>query len=459
MPSLTILSKTEQKQFESEPNFSLKDKYYFFKIPKLLLRDLNTTKNKVLMTLLWGYFKATNKFYTDFNQIDNLKFMYHQYNYEEVIDITFSLSTTHRYKEIIKTYLGTNTYTQEIKNTLQKEANNLANNFIHRKKIFYTLIELSKKLNIEVPSYTELTRIITVALNTQKTDILSKLEPLLSDDRLKELDEFLVKEKSSKNRYKIAYFRKLEHATTKNKMLLSLGKLKTIKSKFTILKEIIETIGITPKIAQYYAKWIEKSQTSQINQTNKLNQKFTLLSFIYHQYLIRNDNLIDRFISTVQTAKNSSFRAQKEFSFELEPQKNRVIQSLEDAHVSALNEIEVIIKNEKLSAVKKVDAITVLVEKKTQALNNILTEKKVFDTLADNKYEFIEKKSISLQGKLSGILKAIEFDEVTSNKNIIAAINYFKNNSSINSKAPQAFLNEEERGAIFESGKFRVSLY
>ena len=269
----------------------------------------------------------------------------------------------------------------------------------------------------------------------------------------------MVKEKSSKNRYKIAYFRKLEHATTKNKMLLSLGKLKTIKSKFTILKEIIETIGITPKIAQYYAKWIEKSQTSQINQTNKLNQKFTLLSFIYHQYLIRNDNLIDRFISTVQTAKNSSFRAQKEFSFELEPQKNRVIQSLEDAHVSALNEIEVIIKNEKLSAVKKVDAITVLVEKKTQALNNILTEKKVFDTLADNKYEFIEKKSISLQGKLSGILKAIEFDEVTSNKNIIAAINYFKNNSSINSKAPQAFLNEEERGAIFESGKFRVSLY
>ena len=48
---------------------------------------------------------------------------------------------------------------------------------------------------------------------------------------------------------------------------------------------------------------------------------------------------------------------------------------------------------------------------------------------------------------------------MTSNKNIIAAINYFKNNSSINSKAPQAFLNEEERGAIFESGKFRVSLY
>ncbi|QSZ43184.1 Tn3 family transposase (plasmid) [Sulfurimonas aquatica] len=459
MPILSILSKVEQAQFESEPSFSLKEKNYFFKIPQILLSDLNTTKNKVLMTLLWGYFKAKNKFYMEFSQVENLKFLRLLYNREEAVDTTFALTTTYRYKEIIKTYLGIHDYTQEMKSILQKEANNLANNFIHRKKIFYTLVALSKKLNIEVPSYTELTRIISTALNTQKSDILFKLEFLLHDDRLKELDEFLVKEKSSKNRYKIAYFRKLEHATTKNKMLLSLGKFKTIQSKFTILKEIIETVGITPKIAQYYAKWIEKSQTSQINQTNKLNQKFTLLSFIYHQYLIRNDNLIDRFISTVQTAKNSSFRAQKEFSFELEPQKNKIIQSLEEMHLSLINEMEFILSDVKLSAPNKVLQMESLLETQTQKSTQVLNDKKVLDSLIDNKYEFIEKKSISLQGKLSGILKAIEFDEANSNKNIIAAINYFKNSSYISSTAPKEFLDEEERITIFESGKFRVSLY
>jgi hypothetical protein len=84
-----------------------------------------------------------------------------------------------------------------MRGTLQKEVNNLANNFIHRKKIFYTLVNLSRKLNIEMPSYTELTRIIQVALNTQKQDILKKLEPLLKDKRLKVLDEFLEKDKES----------------------------------------------------------------------------------------------------------------------------------------------------------------------------------------------------------------------------------------------------------------------
>ena len=455
---MPILSTNEQEKFMSESTFTLQEKQYFYNIPETILRDLNSSKNKFLITLLWGCFKSTNKFIIDFKTNPNIEFVANLYDYK-YDNLEFPSTTLYRYKQLILKYLKVNSYTEEIKFTLQKEANNLANNFIHRKKIFHTLVNLSKKLNIEVPSYTELTRIIQVALNTQKKDILDKLVPLQEDEKLKLLDEFLEKEKESKNRYKIAYFRKLEHSTAKNQMLLSLGKLNTIQSKFIRLKEIIDTIGITTKIALYYAKWVEKGKTFQLNQTNIVNQKFTLLSFVYYQYFIRNDNLIDRFISTVQTAKNSSFRAQKDFSFELEPKKNQILQSLEDAHISALNEIESIIKDEKLSAVKKVAVIAVVVERKTQSLNNILAEKKVFDTIVENKYNFIEKKSISLQGKLSGVLKAIEFDEPSSNKNIITAIKYFRETSNISSKGPKEFLNDEEKTAIYESGKFRVSLY
>ena len=260
MSTLPILSKNEQEVFVAEPTFTLQEKQYFFKIPERLLENLNSSKNKLLMTLLWGYFKATNKFFLDFNQKPNIEFVASLCNYE-CKDIEFSLTTLYRYKERIKIYLKINEYTDEIKSTLQKEANNLASNFIHRKKIFYTLVNLSRKLNIEIPSYTELTGIIQVALNTQKKDILEKLEPFQEDEKLKLLNEFLEKEEDSKNRYKIAYFRRLEHSTAKNQMVLSLGKLHTMQSKFNILKEIIDTIGITPKIAQYYAKWVEKGQT------------------------------------------------------------------------------------------------------------------------------------------------------------------------------------------------------
>jgi len=177
----------------------------------------------------------------------------------------------------------------------------------------------------------------------------------------------------------------------------------------------------------------------QVKRKKDIESNFLLLSFVYYQYLIRNDNLIDRFISTVQTAKNSSLRAQKEYSFELEPQKNRVMQSLEEANLSTLNDIESIIKNTTLSAVKKVAAIEELVENKTQTLKDILNEKKVFDSVTENKYDFIESKSVSLQGKFSGVLKAIEFDEKSSNKHIIEAINYFRDNPTITYKAPQIF--------------------
>ena len=458
MPLISILSAEEEKAFEKPPKFTFAQKEYYFKLPNELSNTIDDVSNKMFLTLMYGYFKATNKFFEVNLDDENLLYLSTE-KFRAAVSVNIAERTFYRYKKIIKDHLCINEYTENIQESLQKEATNLANNFLHRKKIFYALVELSRRLKIEIPSYTELSKLIGVALNTQKKDILYRLEALSKDKNLETLSEFLSKNQDSKNRYNIAYYRRLEHSTKKNQMILGLTKLEQIKSTFLITKSIIDGIGITPKIAEYYAKWIEKGKISQLTQTNKLNQQFTLLSFIYYQYLIRNDNLIDRFISTVQTAKNSSFRAQKELSFEQEPHKNRVISSLEDANISTLNDIELVLKDNTLSAVKKVSAIEILVEKKTALLKVILSEKKIFETSTDNKYDFIEKKSISLQGKLSGILKAIEFDEKASHVNIIAAIQYFKNNPTMSDKAPKEFLNDEEKKVIFESGKFRVSLY
>jgi len=99
-------------------------------------------------------------------------------------------------------------------------------------------------------------------------------------------------------------------------------------------------------------------------------------------------------------------------------------------------------------------------EENAKVLTGILSEKKVFESSIDSKYAFIEKKSKSLQGKLSGVLKAIEFDEENSHKNIVEAIRYFKDkDGDILKNAPRDFLMQEEQKVIFEEGTFRVSLY
>ena len=234
--NLEILTQKELKLFNYAQPLSYKEKEYCFEIKDDLLKKLQENykvENISIFIHLFGYFKLTHKFFNIDDDI--LKYISERYKLQ-VISNNVPERTIRAYKQIIRKYLKIDEYTDEIKATLQKEANNLASNFIHRKKIFYTLVNLSKKLNIEVPSYTELTRIIQAALNTQKKDVLKKLEPLQDDERLKILDEFLEKEEESKNRYKIAYFRRLEHSTAKNQMLLSLGKLNTIQSKFVTIQ-------------------------------------------------------------------------------------------------------------------------------------------------------------------------------------------------------------------------------
>ncbi len=341
MTSLQILTPEEVKKFNTPPMLSISEQKYYFQIPHNLLETIETDMNQIYFIALFGCFKKENKF---FDKFDNQIYWYIAH---DILNIAFSSedisvipkSTFYRYKEIIKNYFAIQTYVDETANILLKEATTLASNFTHRKKIFYALVNLSKKLKIEVPSYTELSRIISLAINSQKQDILDRLAPFIKDEKLNVLDEFLQKDTSTKNRWHLAQYKKLEHATNKKKMISSLCKFNTIKSKFQITQSIIEEIGLTPKIAQYHARWIEKSQVFQVKRKKDIESNFLLLCFVYYQYFIRNDNLIDRFIATVQTAKNASLRAQKEYSFEMEPQKNRVIQSLEDANLSTLNDI------------------------------------------------------------------------------------------------------------------------
>ena len=462
MAFITILSPDEEKIFNSPPKLNFQQQQNLFTLPKLLIDKIlsfQNDDNRIVFMLIYGYFKVTHKFYEkNMFRKEDIEFL--QKDNSFIADDIFSISQIRirQYEALFKGYFGIKIYSKETEKRLQELANNLANSFVNRMKIFYELVSLSKKLHLEIPSYTELSKIITIALNAHKKDILEKLALKSNDENLKILNDFTEKNQDNLSKYNIAYYKKLEHGTKKNQMSSSLLKFNEIRKKFNAIEKTCIDIGITPKVAQYYAKWIEKSQTSQLTQMNKLNQQFSLLSFVYYQYHIRDDNLIDRFIFTVQSAKNSAFRAQKDYSYEQEPQKNEMIKSLENTTVSTLDGIKLILKDATLSAIQKVASIEKLVTKQSIALEAIQIQEKLFGDTTQNKYDFIEKRSASLQGKLSQIVKTIEFDEDGSNKHILSAIKYFKENPTITNKAPKGFLNDEEKKAIFGK-KLRGSLY
>ena len=466
MARIEFLTGSEIESFESVPEFKNSfERDYFFKLPKNIYDRALTLGNDELFcifTLMYGYFKVSNKFF-DFNcyNEDDIRHICTKYQIEVSNSMMQpSIRTIQRYKQIIKSHFQIVEFNSEIESKLQQHAIELAENFIHRKKIFYSLVDYSKKLTIEIPSYFTLSKIISAALNNQTESILAVLKAYRNDERLKLLDDFTGKDENFKNRYNIGSYKKLGHSTNKKQMLTSLTRLETIRSKFTILKPIIDEVGITDKISQYYSKWLEQSKVLQLTRKQELEQQFLLLSFVKYQYYIRNDNLVDRLIAIMQSTKNTLLRHQKDFHFENEPKQRGLLQALEDSNLSILNEVNGIINDAKWSDQHKIAALRSLVATKMQSIKILLEEKSSIETENLDKFDFIQKASQSLQGKLSGVVKLLEFDEKSSNKHLIKAIRYFKENSNLTKLAPTDFLSEEEKSALVDNeNKFRVSLY
>ena len=164
---------------------------------------------------------------------------------------------------------------------------------------------------------------------------------------------------------------------------------------------------------------------------------------MYYQYLIRNDNLIDRFISVIQSFKTSLLREHKEFVYENVEEKNKTIQSYKELILQILNDIDNCADNSTLDAINRIHQIKQYINEQRELLNKKDNDSSIFNE-NKSKFDLVESKSRSLQGQLSGIIKAIEFDEKTSDKSIIKAINYFKESNNFQN-APQDFLEDEEK--------------
>ena len=137
-----------------------------------------------------------------------------------------------------------------------------------------------------------------------------------------------------------------------------------------------------------------------------------------------------------------------------------MIQSLEDLNLSLLNDVNHILNNDEISDSIKIDTLKLLVATKTTNLKILLEQKTFLEAVNLDRFDFIEKASQSLQRKISSVLKLIEFDAKSSNKNLLIAIKYFKETINIKPDAPLDFLEDDEKTALIDDeGKFKISLY
>jgi hypothetical protein len=100
MSVIQILTKDEEKIFELPPSFDSFAKNHFFKLTSgisEIILEMKNDSNKILFILMFGYFKATNRFFEIQNDDENFLYIATRNNFNEVTPRTIQ-----RYKQIIK---------------------------------------------------------------------------------------------------------------------------------------------------------------------------------------------------------------------------------------------------------------------------------------------------------------------------------------------------------------------
>ena len=449
---IKILSNENILKFNNPPIFLTKERNIHFYIPKWvenITNDLENYNNKVGFILQFIYFKTTQKFYSPQNfkkqDIDYISKKL-QFNEKIIFRNSYKYTTIKRHQDTILKNLGYLKFDEKIKSLLYKEAYKLAFKQIKPKIVFHYLIEFLKNKRIEIPTYNTIATIITEVFKTVEVKLLSIINNNINENQKESLNELLEnlnnKENKKRKIYKLTILKKVNQKLKPKSIKENVDDLKYLKELFYRLEPLINKLSLSFDIIKYYAYIVKKYKSSQVLAKNKNKRYLLLIGFIVHQYFYLSDVLVETFIKSVKTNSNKCIVKHKD-----------IIYDRKETIDNILIDIENILNNDEIDY-----KIRVLEAKKIINTNKNYKNKK---GKSNNYYDIIENSSVKLQNKVSNILKELEFDKESSNKDIIEAIEYYKlKDGKLNNNVPIEFLESEHSDEIFDNkGKLKVSLY
>ena len=281
-------------------------------------------------------------------------------------------------------------------------------------------------------------------------------------------NEHIVPGKTSA--YRLTLMKKLSQSTKPSKVKERASDLALVEILYQSLKPILDELSLNQDGIQYYAHSVIKSEIFQLTRREEKDRYLHLLAFIANQYYRLQDNLVDVLLSSLQSFQNGALREHKEQCYARRELRNASLKALvvclDMGLVETLATIAILTEDDALPDSEKVQRIRALLStqeaKRLLEKDNLagLKEALVNELGDDDYYAILAAKSIRIQNRVSPILKALTFVGEPCARELQTAIDYFKNKDGIIDKAaPVGFLSPDERKAVTDGAKFRVSLY
>ncbi|MDK2063246.1 DUF4158 domain-containing protein, partial [Aliarcobacter butzleri] len=287
MPLIKILTSTQKKEFEEPPILEDDLKNKIFKLPNTLeeqVYSFNNFNNQIHFMLMFGYFKITHKFFDSSTYHDeDIKYITSKFKFDDnsySFDIGHSSLAT--YKNTIKKHFYCVKFTSNIYNILQNESDLLVKKLLKTQDIFYLLVEKSMELKIEIPSYTQLSTIISTSINTQNNLQYKKIKKYENNEVLKNLDYLLKEDITNPTKYVLGKYKRIMHSVSASKVKQSNIDFRYLSDLSKQLEPIIKELSLDNNVIMHYAKWVEKSDMHQISRKVKHKQYFDLICFVLH---------------------------------------------------------------------------------------------------------------------------------------------------------------------------------
>jgi hypothetical protein len=322
-----------------------------------------------------------------------------------------------------------------------------------------------------------LAQLILSAINGRNRELTATIERTLDADTRALLDALLIQQTAADGAapgrtraYKLTLLKKLSQSTKPSKVKERVGDSLLIEGLYQRLQPVLAVLALNPEGIRYYANSVIKVEIFQVARRDDEDRYLHLIAFIAHQYYRLQDNLVDVLLTSLASYQNSAQREHKEQCYARRAQRNQSIKALvgylDEDLLKVLAAIRTITDEPYLSAAEKVDRIRALLA--TQDANqhhaklDLTRLKRELETelSEDDYHRILEAKSIRIQNRISPIIKTLTFQGEPNAREVLAAIQYFKDKDGLIDKAaPLGFLAADEHTAVIEGGKFRVSLY
>ena len=101
------------------------------------------------------------------------------------------------------------------------------------------------------------------------------------------------------------------------------------KNYFDTFKSILNDLNVSDQLTEYFATWVQKATSFQLNQFPDKNKVYLhLLYYIKHQFYIRHDLLVDILLKSTQSSLNSSQKKETKQEAKSRGNRNKAIQKV-----------------------------------------------------------------------------------------------------------------------------------